>query len=67
MDEQDVIDTTEWATALVNLHPELLCADPAMAAHIQTNHIHAYPATGQLAQSFGNSRNRSSGPIPNRR
>ena len=53
MDEQDVIDTTEWATALVNLHPELLCADPTMAAHIQTNHIQAYQATGQLAQVLG--------------
>jgi hypothetical protein len=53
MDEQDVIDTTEWAAALVNLHPELLCADPATAAHIQTNHIHAYPSTGQLAQVLG--------------
>jgi hypothetical protein len=53
LDEQDVIDTTEWATALVNLHPELLCAEPAVAAHIQTNHIQAYQATGQLAQVLG--------------
>ncbi|MDQ2840306.1 MAG: hypothetical protein M3Y72_04555, partial [Acidobacteriota bacterium] len=39
MEEQDLIDTTTFATTLVNLHPELLSADPNSAAHIQTNHI----------------------------
>jgi hypothetical protein len=53
MDEQDVIDTTAWATALANLHPELLCADPSSAAHIQTSHIQIYPSTGRLADILG--------------
>ncbi len=39
LDEQDVVDTTEFASTLVNLHAELICADPPTAAHIQTNHI----------------------------
>jgi hypothetical protein len=53
MDEQDVVDTTQWATALVNLHPELLSADPSSAAHIQTSHIQNYPSTGRLAGILG--------------
>jgi hypothetical protein len=53
MDEQDVIDTSAWAIGLVNLHPELMCADPPTAAHIQTNHIHNLPSTGRLAEILG--------------
>jgi hypothetical protein len=47
--EQDVIDTTEFATTLTNLHPELFCADPPTAAHIQTNHIKHLGAINDLA------------------
>jgi len=50
VDEQDVIDTTQWATTLANLHPELLSADPNSAAHIQTNHIQTSDSTTTLAQ-----------------
>lgn len=49
LDEKDVIDTTEFASTLVNLHPELLCADPPTAAHIQTNHIKHLGAINDLS------------------
>jgi hypothetical protein len=48
IEEQDLLDTTTFATALANLHPELLSADPNSAAHIQTNHIQAQ--TGGMDQ-----------------
>jgi hypothetical protein len=49
LDEQDVLDTTEFASTLVNLHPELICADPPTAAHIQTNHIKHLGAINDLS------------------
>jgi hypothetical protein len=41
LDEQDLVDSTDWAKAMVNVHPEMLCAEPDSAAHIQTNLIDA--------------------------
>lgn len=53
LDEQDTLDTTDWATAMVNLHPELLSADSDSAAHIQTTHIRPYGALTQLGEVLG--------------
>jgi hypothetical protein len=39
LDEQDVVDSTDWAKAMVNVHPEMLSADPKSASHIQNNLI----------------------------
>jgi hypothetical protein len=50
MDEQTLLDTTDWASAMVNLHPEMVSADPDSAAHVQTNYIQREPATFQLSQ-----------------
>ena len=53
MDESALLDTTDWATALVNLHPEMLSADPESAAHIQTNYIQPGSNTFELSQVLG--------------
>jgi hypothetical protein len=50
LDEQDLLDTTDWATAMVNLHPEMLSAEPNSAAFIQANYIQGKPATFQLSE-----------------
>ncbi len=52
LDEQDVIDFTDFGTALVNLHPEMLSADPNTAAHIQTNHIQPLDSLGDVADQL---------------
>src|SRR5262249_43652175 len=52
IDEQDVIDTTEFASTLTNLHPELICADPPTAAYIQTNHIKHLGAINDLSDAL---------------
>ena len=51
MDEQDVLDSTDWAKAMVNVHPEMLSAEPNSAAHIQNNLIDAR-STFQLSQQL---------------
>ena len=53
LDEQDLLDTTDWATAMVNLHPEMLSAEPNSAAFIQANYIQGKPATFQLSEILG--------------
>lgn len=53
LEEQDLLDTTDWATAMVNLHPEMLSAEPNSAAFIQANYIQGKPATFQLAEILG--------------
>jgi hypothetical protein len=53
LDEQALQDTTDWATAMVNLHPEMLSADPNSGALIQTMYIQSVQATGQLAEVLG--------------
>jgi hypothetical protein len=50
LDEQDLLDTNDWATAMVNLHPEMLSADPDSAALIQTKYINVLPNTNLLAR-----------------
>ncbi len=50
-DEQDVVDSTDWAKAMVNVHPEMLSADPNSASHIQNNLISARD-TFQLSQQL---------------
>jgi hypothetical protein len=50
LDELDLLDSTDWATAMVNLHPETLCFDGTAAAAIQATHIHPLGATNQLAE-----------------
>ena len=51
LDEQDVFTVQDWGAALVNLHPEILSADPKSAARIQMNHIHSQAnALTQLGQ-----------------
>lgn len=50
MEEQALLDTTDWATALTNFYPEMLSADPNSAAHIQTNYIQHEPATFELSE-----------------
>lgn len=50
LDESALLDTTDWAAALVNLHPEMLSADPESAAHIQTNYIQTGSNTFELSQ-----------------
>lgn len=52
LDEQDLLDTNDWATAMVNLHPEMLSADPNSAALIQTKYINVLPAIGQLSDAL---------------
>lgn len=53
LEEQALLDTTDWATALVNLHAEMVSADPNSAAHIQTNHIQHLSQTFQLSEVLG--------------
>jgi hypothetical protein len=53
VEEQALLDTTDRAAAMVNLHPEMLSADPNSAAHIQTNYIQHEPATFQLSEVLG--------------
>jgi hypothetical protein len=48
LDEQIFFDQTDWAATVVNLHPELLSADPASAAHIMENHLK--PLSGVMSQ-----------------
>src|SRR5581483_2683849 len=50
-DEQDLVDSTDWAKAMVNVHPEMLNADPKSASHIQNNLIDAR-STFQLSQKL---------------
>ena len=42
VEERMLLDSNDWAAALVNLHPEILSADGNSAAHIQTNYINVY-------------------------
>ncbi|HEY3457850.1 MAG TPA: hypothetical protein VGK64_24935 [Bryobacteraceae bacterium] len=49
LDEQDLLDSTDWATAMVNVHPEMLSAEPNSAAFIQANYIHTVQTLGQLS------------------
>ncbi len=51
MDEQALLDSTDWAKAMVNVNPEMLSADPDSAAHIQNNLIDAR-STFQLSQQL---------------
>ncbi len=53
LEEQVLLDTTDWATAMVNVHPELVSADPDSAAHIQTSYIKHLPATFELSEVLG--------------
>ena len=39
MEEQELLDTVDFASTLVTFHTELLSADPGSAANIQTNHV----------------------------
>jgi hypothetical protein len=48
LEEQIFLDTTDWAATLVNMHPELVSADPNSAAHIMQNHIHVL--SGEITQ-----------------
>jgi hypothetical protein len=48
LEEQAFLDTTDWAATLVNMHPELVSADPNSAAHIMLNHINVL--TGEITQ-----------------
>ena len=48
IEEQVLLDTTDWAATLVNMHPEMLSADPNSAAHIQTNYIKSL--SGEMTQ-----------------
>jgi len=48
LEEQIFLDTTDWAATLVNMHPELVSADPASAAHIMQNHINSL--SGEITQ-----------------
>jgi hypothetical protein len=50
LDEQDLLDSTDWATAMVNVHPEMLSAEPNSAAYIQTKIIHGVQAVGTLSE-----------------
>jgi hypothetical protein len=50
LDEQDLLDSTDWATAMVNVHPEMLSAEPNSAAYIQTNYIHNVQTLGNLSE-----------------
>jgi hypothetical protein len=52
VDEQDLLDSNDWATAMVNLHPEMLSADPNSAALIQTKYINVLSAIGQLSEAL---------------
>jgi len=49
LDETAVVDSTDWAKAMVNSHPEMLCADPNRASHIYHSLIDAR-STFQLSQ-----------------
>ena len=51
LDEQDVVDSTDWAKAMINVHPEMLNADPNSASHIQNNLINPR-YTFQLSQQL---------------
>jgi hypothetical protein len=51
VDEQALLDSTDWAKAMVNVNPELLSADPNSASHIQNNLIDAR-STFQLSQQL---------------
>ena len=51
LDEQALVDSTDWAKAMVNVHPEMLSADPTSAAHIQSNLIDAR-SVFQLSQQL---------------
>jgi len=48
LEEQTFLDSTDWAATLVNMHPELVSADPNSAAHIMLNHINVL--TGEISQ-----------------
>ncbi len=50
-DEHALVDSTDWAKAMVNVHPEMLNADPKSASHIQNNLIDAR-STFQLSQQL---------------
>jgi hypothetical protein len=50
-DEHALLDSTDWAKAMVNVHPEMLSADPKSASNIQNNHIDAR-STFQLSQQL---------------
>jgi hypothetical protein len=51
LDEQDLLTSTDWAKSMVNVHPEMLSADPNSAATIYYNHIDAR-STFQLSQAL---------------
>jgi hypothetical protein len=53
LEEQALLDTTDWATAMVNMHPEMLSVEPHSGAYIQTQHIQANPFTPRLAEILG--------------
>ena len=48
IEEQVLLDATDWAATLVNMHPEMLSADPNTAAHIQANYIKSL--SGEMTQ-----------------
>src|SRR5437764_14829634 len=51
LDEADVVSSTDWATAMVNVHPEMLSAEPNSAAIIYYNKIDPR-STFQLSQQL---------------
>ncbi len=51
LDESALVDSTDWAKTMVNVHPELLNLEPTSAAHIQNNLIDAR-STFQLSQQL---------------
>lgn len=38
-EEQDLLDTSDHAAAMIGMHPELLSAEPTSAAYLHTHHI----------------------------
>jgi len=49
LEEAALIDSTDHATAMVGLHPEMLSIEPNSAAHIQTNYVSQDSNTQYLA------------------